>query len=194
MAKDTTTRRSTAERETQTIASEDVGEFEKETQALMASRGDWVDLPIGFDPYWNPEVGKSFVGRVAEFDARDPSFVRIRFITSERLLCQKGDAEHAEDIWVEAGGFFSISVYAGIAKELMYHYQSGLTPEIFLHVLRKDKVKTGANAGKDVWIFGMKTRPEDQKRLAAGRADYFKQLSGGTPRPQLDGQTAPATA
>lgn len=159
--------------------------------APAASRTDWVDLPIGFDPYWTPAVGKSFVARVAEFDARDPEFIRIRMIASEALMCQKGDTEHAEDVQVEVGGFFTISVYAGIAKELMYHYQSGIAPEVMISVLRQDKVKAGKYAGKPVWIFSAKCRPEDQRKLAVGRADYFKQLAAAqtSSRPQL----APST-
>lgn len=154
---------------------------------LLVSRGDWVDLPIGFDPYWNPEEGKSFVARVSEFDARDPQFVRIRMQAVEPTQCQKGDTEHAEPVLVEPGGFFTISTYAGIARELMYHCQSGIRPEVLVTCVRKDKVKTGPNAGKEVWIFNAKVRPEDRAKLAAGREEYFRQLNAAkeVTRPQI---------
>ena len=180
--------------ETQTITQDDVAEVRVGAGGIVnpVDRTAWVDLPIGFDPYWTPEEGKQFVGKVCEIDARDPKFVRFRFIASEPTMCQKGDSEHAEDVLVEAGGFFTTSVYAGISKELIYHLQSGICPEVEVTAVRQDKVKTGEYAGKPFWVFSARVRPEDQRRLAVGREAYFRSLSAAnqSPRPQLDEKKA----
>ncbi len=142
----------------------------------------FVDLPIGFDPYWTPEVGGFIVGNAEEFDARDPQFVRIRMRAAQPTMCKKGNVEDAEDVLVEPGGFFTLSTYAGVTKEFLYHVKSGLKPIVKLIAEKKSKVKTGTNAGKDVWVFRMQTAEKDKAALASGRADFMKSLEAAPAR------------
>jgi hypothetical protein len=147
----------------------------------------FVDLPIGFDPYWSPEVGGFVVANAEEFDARDPDFVRIRMRAAQPTKCFKGNVEDAEEVIVPAGGFFTVSTYAGITKELLYHVKSDIKPIIKLIAEKKTKVRTGRWAGKDAWVFRMQASAKDQAALASGRADFMKSLN---PAPEREEATA----
>jgi len=137
----------------------------------------FVDLPIGFDPYWSPEVGASIVASAEEFDARDPDFVRIRMKAAQPTKCYKGNVEDAEEVIVPAGGYFTVSTYAGITKELLFHVKSDIKPIVKLIAEKKTKVRTGRWAGKDAWVFRMQTAEKDKAALAAGRDAFMKSLA-----------------
>jgi hypothetical protein len=154
----------------------------KTAAASTANPGEFdttafVDLPIGFDPYWSPEVGASIVANAEEFDARDPDFIRIRMRAAQPTMCKKGNTEDAEDVLVPAGGYFTVSTYAGITKELLYHVKSDVKPVIKLIAEKKTKVRTGKYAGKDAWVFRMQASAKDQAALASGRAEFMKSLN-----------------
>ncbi len=136
----------------------------------------FVDLPIGFDPYWSPEIGGFVVANAEEFDARDPEFIRIRMRAAEPTKCAKGNVEDAEEVIVPAGGYFTVSTYAGITRELLYHVKSGIKPIIKLIAEKKTRVKTGKNAGKDAWVFRMQASAKDMTALASGREDFMRSL------------------
>jgi hypothetical protein len=150
---------------------------------------DWEDLPIGFDPYWSPEEGKSFIARVVEIDARDPKFIRLRFQAGEDTMCSVGEVDDAKPTLVPAGGFFTISVYAGLEREFVFHLQQSVrdgiaTPMCKVTAVGQGKVKTGEFAGKPFWRFNAQTSKADKARLLPHREAYFKALGAST-RPAL---------
>ncbi len=151
----------------------------------------FVDLPIGFDPYWRPVLGDKIVCRVTEVDARDPKFVRFRFIAVNPVKGERGDKTHREPAPVASGEFFTSSVYGSIKHELIYQLQNSMksgidTPVIELEAKNMGTVKTGEHVGKEFYNFGMKCSREDKARLAAGREEYFKLLAPPPARPAID--------
>lgn len=98
---------------------------EKNTQAV--SEDEWVSEQLGFPPYWDAKEGETVQCQIMSLDVRDESFPRyICVYTGDEVLrCSKGakDTEAYEEIVeVYPGEQFSMSEWAGIAREKLVYY------------------------------------------------------------------------
>lgn len=122
---------------------------------------------VGFAPYWNPEKGASVYAAVEQMDQADPEFPRFLMRALENVKCQRGSEEKGtlEDVTVQAGEVFSMSVYVQLAPKfaeyLSYPFQ------VPLIVTAKDKVKGGKGT---VWLFGLDVTKTMKKKLQEARA------------------------
>jgi hypothetical protein len=121
----------------------------------------FVEEQTSFPPYWQPEEGKMFVGRVLALDERDPAFSRFIIQAMTPCDCARGPAKDAEEVKVSPGDQFSISVYSA----LPLHLYLGEVVEVTAKGLRS------LRNGNDLWEFRLRCSPETKaianKRRAA---------------------------
>jgi len=133
---------------------------------------NWSEEQVGFSPYWNPEEGKSFIGRLVEKDERDPNFVRYLIQAGEDLECARGPSEEAETVIVKKGEFFTISVYFSLQGVFDLYLESGIRAWMKVTATGISKTKT---PGRTVWQWKLQV-PKEAKRLADA---YRMQLMQG---------------
>lgn len=95
---------------------------ETKNQASAASTDEWNTEQVGFPPYFSVEKdGDSFTGKLMYLDETDPSFPRYIFeCVNKPILCHRGSKTAGqEDVDVLPGQSFSVSEYAGIARNRM---------------------------------------------------------------------------
>lgn len=118
----------------------------------------WEDESVGFPPYWSPAPGAAFRGKLMLRDDRDPEFVRYVFQNTNNLPleCATGKTDDAEQVMVQPGELFTVSLYAALPFDMMFGLECLL--------LAKDKVET-SKAGREVWRWRMILPPEAKKQL-----------------------------
>lgn len=151
----------------------------------------WSEEATGFAPYWNPEENAWFFARIIDKDERDPSFVRFLMQAGHDIPCKRGPAEEAEDVMVNKGEFFTISVYYSLQDLFDFYLElartGALTPtQQFMRIMAIDKSKT--KAGQKVWNWKVLVDP--QTKLIANQARAkLAQLGAGAKAAK--GQLAP---
>lgn len=93
---------------------------------------DLVEENVGFDPYWEPADGARCYASVVGFDVTDPQFIRINLIAEAPVRCFKGPKDEQEEITVQVGERFNMSLYAALRRNfqeyLGYAAEGALIP------------------------------------------------------------------
>lgn len=127
----------------------------------------WDEQQTAFPPYWEPEIGGSFVASCQAIDRRDPAFVRIVWRAIEPLACKTGDKENQEDVLVGEGELFTTGMYAVFASMTL--------DEIYVGVPMKVEVtgeKTSKSTGFNYFTFSCKTDPTFRNQIAERRKAF----------------------
>lgn len=139
----------------------------------------FTDEQIGFAPYWNPETGKEFYGALVARDERDPEFVRylVMNLSNRPLACSRGPADNAEEVLVQKGETFSISVYHQLREAFDFYLdvQSHKLMVVPMRLIAQDKVKTASR--NEVWRFKLQVPMDVKKKLDAIRHELRAQLT-----------------
>ena len=159
----------------------------KSAASDMPDFAQWTDRQVSFAPYWHPEPGDKFYGKIVAIDMRNPEFVRLQFqCLQPELACQRGPAAEGNEVLVKKGENFSMSVYSALADELTFQLQSGVSPATLIEAQKKVKTSTG----KDCWQFRCRVSPEDNAKLVALYPAWQKEraqaISGVSDRPALE--------
>lgn len=135
----------------------------------MPSFEGWEEEQVGFAPYWNPEEGKFFYGKVVARDERDPDFMRYLVQALMPHQCKRGAADDAEDVLVGTNEYFSISVYYSLSEPFDFALENFTAKgdPMPMKVTAIKKVKT--KAGQPCWTWKMHLPPEYKKKLQAAR-------------------------
>lgn len=159
----------------ETLSAKDVGQVNADGSVNGSGDLDELDLDTsglveeqtGFPPYWAPEANddniatsKGFKGTVILKDDRDPEFPRYVLKTAQRLKCKEGTAAEDNVVWVEAGQFFTCSVYATLRLDQY------IGMEIVVIPVSKRSIK----GGKELWKFRLMVGQADHKALQEWRA------------------------
>jgi hypothetical protein len=112
---------------------------------------------IGFPPYWTPQEGRKLRVKVIAFDQRDPTFPRWVVQATHRVACQSGPSDEAEPRLVQAGEFFSMSLYAALPL------QRYVGEEIVISC----KEERDIGSGKTLWVWSLRCTPEVKARVMA---------------------------
>jgi hypothetical protein len=125
----------------------------------------YVDVNVGFAPYFSPTEGAQFKGRLLDVDDRDPEFIRYTFMAETEMECFTGPSDDAETVIVRPGEPFNVSGYA----QIPFEQYGGMS----MIVSFKDKVPT-KTAGRKVWRMGLKLKQEDYEILQARRRESME--------------------
>jgi hypothetical protein len=133
----------------------------------MPNLEGFVREEVGFAPYWNPEAGAKVYATIEQMDQADPEFPRFLLRALAPVDAKRGSEEKGteEDVKVEAGEVFSMSVYAQLAPKFA-EYLSYPFP-VPVVIVAKDKVKGGKGS---VWLFDLLVSPETKAQLKSIRA------------------------
>lgn len=155
----------------------------------------WTPLQIGFAPYWHPEPGKKFYGELIARDERDPEFTRYLVRTLRTETCRRGpnndDTEKGaigEEVIVNKGDTFSISVYFSLAEEFNFHLYYADKTGNHVPILVEAEKKVRTKKGQDVWLWKVLCEPTVKKQLDGKRDDYRRFVTGTDEenRPELE--------
>lgn len=140
----------------------DFSDWEKDVPA------GWEDEQVGFPPYWNPSVGKVFMGTPLFKDERDPDFIRYHIQASRDEVCATGPADGAEPVPVKKGEIFTVSAYSGLPLDEFF----GL--EMMAVALKLVPTK---KAGQERWVWKVRLPPQSKKLLQERRAQKATALA-----------------
>jgi len=112
-----------------------------------------------FPPYWKAGLGKGFVAKIVDLDARDPDFLRYVLEASGPVDCFNGPTDNAVAVKVQKGELFTTGVYRGAAL----HKYMGLEDPITLVCVGTREVKGRPN---DMWVFKILTSKRDHATMA----------------------------
>lgn len=132
----------------------------------------------GFAPYWNPEPGKMFAGRVVGRDATNPEFVRYLIQAGIDTDCMRGSKLKETDTpeTVKKGDAFTISVYHALKDKFDDYLVSGQMPFIICKALKEVPTST---AGQTVWTWDLRLSPENKKAIQEWRAKQIRADQAG---------------
>lgn len=122
---------------------------------------NFVEEPIGFPPYWEPEPGRRFVGIPIAKDTSDPTMTRYVIQAGATHYCQRGKKDEQIDVVVAKNEFFSISEYSGLPLERFFGSLIVVTAV----------GKRAHKPGKTIWEFSVKVSPNAKKLLDAKRLE-----------------------
>jgi hypothetical protein len=125
----------------------------------------YVDVAVGFAPYFSPSEGGKFKGRLIDVDDRDPDFIRYMFVAETEMECFSGPSDDAETVIVHPGEPFNVSGYA----QVPFEQYGGMS----MIVTFKKKIPT-KTAGRKVWVLGLQLKQEDYEILQARRRDSME--------------------
>lgn len=130
---------------------------------------DFESEQVGFAPYWECTQGAFFLGKIRGIDTRDPEFVRFMCEAVTPTACRRGSktSDAYEEVTVQPGEAFTISVYYQLQGLFTECLESGTDPTLLVRALRE--VPT-SKKGQTCWQFDVKIPKEDRKRLHAFRA------------------------
>lgn len=114
---------------------------------------------IGFPPYWNPEPGDVIYFKPAKLDVREANFHRWVCIALKPMTCQTGPAEDAEDVAVNRGEFFTMSVYAALPLEKYV--------DLSVKVVVKGKREKATKQNRHPWEFQLFLTKSSKRALTA---------------------------
>ena len=81
---------------------------------IAAEIAGFKDEQLRFPPYWTADVGKKFLAMVVDMDTRQEDFHRYVLQAKHSIPAATGGKGQKEDVVVEAGDFFTMSVYAAL--------------------------------------------------------------------------------
>ena len=149
----------------------------------MPDFSKWTKRQIGFAPYFQPEAGQSWFGKIVARDERDPAFMRYLVVAGRAMTCYRGPADDAEKVEIGKGEQFTISIHRGVEDEFDLYLESGLQPYCLCTATKKGKTKTG----NDFWHYQVQVSPEDDvKLLSYVRDREARRLGGSSGRPALE--------
>lgn len=141
------------------------------TNMATAAPEGWDDMPMGFPPYWQPEEGKTFRGKVLSVDASDPEFVRFTLVATAPVKCARGPADDQTDVNVAVGELFTCSSYVQLPLE---HFM-GL--ELWAMAMGERPLK----GGKTTWDFKVKCSSETKALVEARKAKLLAEAEAAIP-------------
>lgn len=156
-----------------------------EDWASLVPEEGWQEEATGFDPYWTPELGKTFRAMVIDIDDKDSDFIRYRMQNAgdEAIVCQRGPASDAEEIEVQPGEHFTCSAYASLPLNQFY----GIEVRVVVYENRKlPGNEQSFNKPRDLWLFKVLVSPEDKKALADMRRAGAMQLREAAQQAKLN--------
>lgn len=130
------------------------------TIATAAPEG-WETEATGFPPYWSPEEGKTFKGKIMAYDGdeeNDGAFPRFTVLATSPANCARGPANDQTEVKVNAGELFNLSAYVQLPLENYMGYE--------VWVMAKNQ--RPLSGGRTTWDFDLRVSPET-KRLVAER-------------------------
>lgn len=128
----------------------------KQVETMTNNEGG---LEIGlseFPAYWEPSEGATFTAYPVMVDKRDPDFERILFKATHPLDCFRGPKDDQEEVTVEAGEQFSVSLYKVFQGAIEEYIMLGLLADIPLTVTAIEKATQKADKKKTYWKFSIK--------------------------------------
>jgi len=131
------------------------------TQNQIATPDGWETEQTGFPPYWSPEEGKMFKGKVIGYDPdteNDGAFPRFTILATAPAQCARGPADDQVEALVNSGELFNVSSYVQLPLENYMGFE----------VLVKAKTQRDIKQGRTTWDFELRCSP-DTKRLVADR-------------------------
>lgn len=132
--------------------------------SAMPEFANFEEEQITLPPYWNAHKDGWFYGMVVDLDNRDPEFPRYLVQAEKPLKCFVGSKDEREEVTVQPGEFFTLSVYGSLP----------LDRYIGVKVLVKCTGKKDVGRPQPMWTFTLAVSPEDRKMLAEDR----KRLAG----------------
>jgi hypothetical protein len=122
-----------------------------------------------FPAYWQPEIGKWFMGVLVGRDSANPKFIRYLFRAILATPCQRGSkvAETVENEMVNVGEEFSVSHYSGLAKLLDEYLGLPFPVGMRIEAIKKTPTKDD----NDFWHFDLKLEDGTKKLLTKYRAE-----------------------
>lgn len=122
----------------------------------------WTEEQVGFAPYWQPKKGASFIARVVQKDEGEGNqFTRYLLQAGESIDCKRGPADEAEDVKVEKGELFTISVYYSLQGLFDFYLENRFKPWMKVTAVEERKTST---PGQTVWTWKLLVSPEDKKK------------------------------
>jgi len=115
-------------------------------------------LEIGlseFPAYWEPVEGASFTAYPVAIDKRDPDFERIVFRATHSVDCFKGPKDDQEEVTVNEGENFTVSLYKVFQGAIEEQIMMGLMDNIPLTVTAIEKLPQAADKKKTYWKFSV---------------------------------------
>lgn len=138
----------------------------------------WEEVQVGFAPYWNPSEGAAFVGYVVARDDRAEDFKRYLIQAYIPTDCKRGPKEEAEDVKVQVGEYYSVSVYHALSEpfDFMLENFTAKGDPIPIRMTALKKVKT-STIGQTCWTWKMTMPPEYKKKYLAARDEARRALA-----------------
>ena len=134
----------------------------------------WEKEATGFPPYWSPEPGKMFKGRVISFDRdeeNDGAFPRFTILATSPAQCARGPADDQVEVQVNAGELFNVSSYVQLPLE---NY-------LGCEVLVRAKDQRPLAGGRTTWDFDLMCSPETKRLVAERQAKLLAEANAAIP-------------
>jgi hypothetical protein len=128
---------------------------------IAAEVAGFKDEQLRFPPYWTADVGKKFYAMMVDVDTRDPEFHRFVLQALHSLPCATGGKNAREDVVVENGDFFSMSVYAALP----------LDRYVGMKVLVEVTGTQPTGQPQDMYVFKLKISEADKLLLTQERKE-----------------------
>lgn len=115
-------------------------------------------LEIGlseFPAYWEPVEGASFTAYPVAIDKRDPDFERVVFRATHSVDCFKGPKDDQEEVTVNEGENFTVSLYKVFQGAIEEQIMMGLMDNIPLTVTAIEKATQTGDKKKTYWKFSV---------------------------------------
>lgn len=139
------------------------------------TREGFVKDDIALPPYWNPQEGSEVYAQPVMIDATDPTFVRFVMLAKETTACKRGPSDDAENVTVEAGERFTMSVYRGLEKPFFMYMVAGI-PALITCVSKRKLAPSVTNPfPRTFWNFTSFMNAKDKQKLDANRVEFEKQ-------------------
>ncbi len=120
------------------------------------------DEQTGFSPYWAPDEGKRFFGRIVDRDESDPEFIRYIVEASCLHVCERGDKANHETVPVHKGEFFTVSEYKGLGLGKYLGF------EVLVRAKNKRPIKVDGKT-KELWEWSLKVDGQSKALLTSER-------------------------
>jgi hypothetical protein len=128
---------------------------------IAAEVAGFKNEQLRFPPYWTADVGKKFYAMMVDVDTRDPEFHRFVLQALHPIPCATGGKNSKEDVVVENGDFFSMSVYAALP----------LDRYIGMKVLIEVTGTQDVGQPQEMYVFNLKISEADKLLLTQERKD-----------------------
>jgi hypothetical protein len=140
------------------------------TLATAAPEG-WEQEVTGFPPYWMPEEGKTFRGKVISVDREDPDFTRFTILATAPVTCHRGPKDDQTEINVKAGELFNVSEYVQLPLDNYMGFE----------IWAMAKSERPLKGGKSTWDFELRVSPETKRLVAERMAKLLAEANAAIP-------------